>query len=97
MRDISKNNQKQKISIKRIKNNEDTSNNYFTLSLDFKNRKYRNILEFIYCIKTFVLSLKNSLLKSISRFSFLMQSIIFKIPLIFFVLLFLGFNHIYIF
>ena len=97
MRDISKNNQKQKISIKRIKNNENTSNNYFTLSLDFKNRKYRCIFEFIYCIKTFVLSLKNSLLKSISRFSFLMQSIIFKIPLIFFVLLFLGFNHIYIF
>jgi hypothetical protein len=88
---------KSKSSIRKTRNNEDTSYNYFTSSKDIKMKKLNIIIEFLSCFKIGIISLKNSFFKLISKFSFLIQSIIFKIPILIIILLFLGELNVYMF
>ena len=88
---------KSKSSIRKTRNNEDTSYNYFTSSRDLKMKKLNIIFEFLSCFKKSIISLKNSFFKLISKFSFLIQSIIFKIPILIIILSFLGQIHVYMF
>ena len=88
---------KSKSSNRKTRNNEDTSYNYFTSSRDIKIKKLNIIFEFLYCIKIAIISLKNSFFKLISKFSFLIQSIIFKIPILIVILLLLGQFNAYMF
>ena len=88
---------KSKNSVRKTRNNEDTSYNYFTSSRDLKIKRLNIIFEFLFCCKICFISLKNSFFKLISKFSFLIQSIIFKIPILIVVLLLLGQFNAYIF
>jgi len=88
---------KSKSSIRKTRNNEDTSYNYFTSSRDLKMKKLNIILEFLFCFRIAIKSLKNSFFKLISKFSFLFQSIIFKIPILIIILSFLAQINIFMF
>ena len=88
---------KSKSSNRKTRNNEDTSYNYFTSSRDIKIKKLNIIFEFLFCFKIAIISLKNSFFKLISKFSFLIQSIIFKIPILIVILLLLGQFNAYMF
>jgi len=88
---------KSKSSIRKTRNNEDTSYNYFTSSRELKMKKINIFFEFLSCFKNAIISLKNSFFKLISKFSFLIQSIIFKIPILIIALLLLGQLNVYMF
>ena len=78
------------------KSNEDSSYNYYySLSNNLKNKNYSSIVEILLCMKECALSSKNFIFKIISKLSFLMQSMVFKIPLLIIILILLGFCHIY--
>ena len=79
------------------KTNEDTSNNYYSVSTLFRSRNLSGVVEVFTCMKGCILSFKNIIFKIISKLSFSMQSIIFKIPFMILILSFLGFCHIYFF
>ena len=79
------------------KTNEDTSNNYYSVSTQFRSRNLSGVVEVFSCMKGCILSFKNIIFKIISKLSFSMQSIIFKIPFMILILSFLGFCHIYFF
>ena len=97
MRKRSGTNPKQKSPIKKSKNNEDNSYNYYSSSPENKTTKFNELIEFIVLMKKCLNSLKNSFFRLISKLSFLSQSIFFKIPIISIILLFLGMIHIFIF
>ena len=97
MRNRSGTNSKQKSSIKKSKNNEDNSYNYYSSSPENKTIKCNELIEFILFMKKCLKSVKNSFFRLISKLSFLSQSIIFKIPIIIIILAFLGAVHIFIF
>ena len=91
-------NSKSKNSAIKGKTNENTSYNYYySFSTHFKSRHYRGVVELFSCMKLWILSFKKIIFKIISKLSFLMQSMIFKIPIMILILAFLGFCHIYFF
>ena len=77
--------------------NEETSYNYYYSSSNLKSKRFNGIVEIFSCMKNLILSFKKTLSKIISKLSFLIQSIIFKIPVIIIYLLILGICHIYLF
>jgi len=83
---------------KKGKINEDTSYNYYySSSTHIKNKHINGLMEVILCMKNCIFSFKNFWFKLISKFSFLTQSMIFKIPTIAIILILLGVCHIYFF
>ena len=97
MRKRSGTNPKQKSPIKKTKNNEDISYNYYSSSPENKLKKCNELIEFLLLIKECFRAFKISFFRLISKLSFLTQSIIFKIPIITIILAFLGGIHLYIF
>ena len=97
MRKRSGSNQKQKSPIKKSKNNEDNSYNYYSSSPEKKTKKCNELIKFLLLMKECFRALKNSFFRLISKLSLLTQSIIFKIPILIIILSFLANIYIYIF
>ena len=89
-------NSRSKNSFIKPKSNEDSSYNYFSSSF-LKSKNLNAVIEFFSCVKRCVFSFKNVAFKLISKLSFLMQSMVFKIPLLALILAAVGFLHIYLF
>ena len=83
---------------KKGKNNEDTSYIYnYSSSFHYKKKHINGFIEFLLVTKDFFVSIKDFIFKLISKLSFLMQSMIFKIPIIVIILIGLCTFHIYLF
>ena len=81
---------------------EDSSNNNYYYSFSYINTKISNnningIKEIISCIKDCFLSFQSTIVKMISKLSFLFQSILFKIPILILGIVLLAITHIYLF
>ena len=87
---------KPKNSIFIRKSNEESSFNYYSLNF-FNSKHFKEVKEVFSCLKGCILSFKNLAFKLLSKLSFLMQSLVFKIPLLILILIAIGFLHIYLF